>query len=260
MAKGAYIGYDGVSRKSKKVYVGVSGVSRKVKNGYVGISGVARKVFQAGTPITTLSVGETVQVMEGGSLVDYILVHKGNPNTSIYDGSCDGAWLFRKTGFGGSYSIATDSEGDGLDEYIGYEGDTWCNNTFYGKLSSSVKKYVLTAKIPYSASNGGGETFPSKILTDGSPRRAFFLSLSELGFGSDGIGSKLDYFYSGTTTAANEKRACSTPYWTRSPMAFNYFYLVTGAGKRRYSNGGNVNDYRPCFIVSLDTPIEELKC
>lgn len=48
MAKAAYIGVDGVSRKVKKMYVGVDGVARKVKKGYIGVNGVARLFFSSG--------------------------------------------------------------------------------------------------------------------------------------------------------------------------------------------------------------------
>ena len=45
MAKGIYVGVNGIARKVKAQYVGVSGVARKVTKGYVGIGGVARKAW-----------------------------------------------------------------------------------------------------------------------------------------------------------------------------------------------------------------------
>lgn len=48
MAKGAYIGVDGVARKIKKGYVGVDGVARKIKKAYIGIGGVARPCWGGG--------------------------------------------------------------------------------------------------------------------------------------------------------------------------------------------------------------------
>lgn len=47
MAKGAYVGVDGVAHKVKKIYTGVDNVARKVKKGYVGVGGVARPFFSA---------------------------------------------------------------------------------------------------------------------------------------------------------------------------------------------------------------------
>ena len=61
MAKGAYVGVDGVARKIKKGYVGVEGKARKVKKAYVGVGGVARPCWASGLEhygsITPLSQG-----------------------------------------------------------------------------------------------------------------------------------------------------------------------------------------------------------
>lgn len=48
MAKGAYIGVNGVARKVKKMYVGVGGVARRVKKAYIGVGGVARPFWAGG--------------------------------------------------------------------------------------------------------------------------------------------------------------------------------------------------------------------
>ena len=48
MAKGAYIGVNGVARKIKKGYVGVGNVARKIKKAYIGVNGVARPFWAGG--------------------------------------------------------------------------------------------------------------------------------------------------------------------------------------------------------------------
>lgn len=48
MAKGAYIGVDGIARKIKKGYIGVDDVARKIKKAYIGIGGVARPFWGGG--------------------------------------------------------------------------------------------------------------------------------------------------------------------------------------------------------------------
>ena len=45
MAKGIYIGVNGIAKKVKKLYVGVSGVAKKVKKAYVGVGGVAKLAY-----------------------------------------------------------------------------------------------------------------------------------------------------------------------------------------------------------------------
>jgi len=48
MAKGIYVGVNGVARKVKKVYIGTGNVARKVKKGYIGVGGVARPFWTGG--------------------------------------------------------------------------------------------------------------------------------------------------------------------------------------------------------------------
>lgn len=50
MAKSAYIGVEGISRKVKKMYVGIDGVARKIKKAYIGIDGVARLFYSEEMP------------------------------------------------------------------------------------------------------------------------------------------------------------------------------------------------------------------
>ena len=49
----------------------------------------------AASALSTKAIGSIVKLKENGTLVDYIVVHKGRPS-SIYDASCDGVWLLRK--------------------------------------------------------------------------------------------------------------------------------------------------------------------
>lgn len=48
MAKGAYIGVEGVAQKIKKGYIGVDGIARKIIKAYIGIGGVARPCWSGG--------------------------------------------------------------------------------------------------------------------------------------------------------------------------------------------------------------------
>ena len=53
MAKGAYIGVNGVARKIKKGYIGVDGIARKIKKAYIGDeNGIARLFYQDGIDIS----------------------------------------------------------------------------------------------------------------------------------------------------------------------------------------------------------------
>ena len=81
MAKGAYVGVDGVARKIKKGYVGVEGVARKIKKAYIGVGGVARPFWSGGElaywgTATNLSVGR--MDLAGASVGNYALFAGGN--------------------------------------------------------------------------------------------------------------------------------------------------------------------------------------
>lgn len=67
MAKGIYVGVNGVARKVKAQYVGVSGVARKVTKGYVGVGGVARNVFTGRPEFFTAALTASFTTRTGGS-------------------------------------------------------------------------------------------------------------------------------------------------------------------------------------------------
>ena len=48
-----------------------------------------------GTRLGDLEIGTIVHIKENGVYQDYLVVHQGLPS-SVYDSSCNGAWLLRK--------------------------------------------------------------------------------------------------------------------------------------------------------------------
>lgn len=42
------------------------------------------------TRLCNMAVGSTVKIKVDGTLMDFIIVHQGNPDSTIYDSSCDG--------------------------------------------------------------------------------------------------------------------------------------------------------------------------
>ena len=66
--------------------------------GHVTVVGGCRaKAPSTGILASSLAVGSTVKLMEGGTAVEYLVVNQGIPgNSNLYDASCDGTWLLRK--------------------------------------------------------------------------------------------------------------------------------------------------------------------
>ncbi|SHO53711.1 glycine-rich domain-containing protein [Anaerocolumna xylanovorans] len=84
MAKGMYVGVNGVARKVKKMYVGVNSVARKVKKVYVGVNGVARLAWQGTVPAgqVTFTSSQLWTVPEGVSKIDIFCVGGGGGSLS----------------------------------------------------------------------------------------------------------------------------------------------------------------------------------
>lgn len=209
--------------------------------------------------MSNLPVGSSVYCNVSGTKKEFIIVHHGNPDTSIYDSSCDGTWLLQKetNGFGIRWAMST--------------GTYYNQSNIKAYMSEAIdeidiKDIIKTVKIPWCAY---GSTYHT--LSDGDECKGFPLSMTEVGLTSsdlpyvpDGDGAKLDYFESGTGSSANEKRLALTDivsrnWWTRSVRTDNnalaWFIYMNGAG-----NSANVTDsddyrYRLAFIIPSDTMV-----
>ena len=207
--------------------------------------------------ISSVSVGESLFCEENGVTTEFILVHKGNPDSSIYDDSCNGAWLMRKNA---TQTMYWDSD-SGV--YLHGLIDTYLENTYYSTLN--VKDIIKQAKMPYI---GGRQNNTVYTGADGYVFKCFLLSFYEVGGTAsdiarqaDGVdGAKLDYFTTGS--AGNAARAYpntgSTPWTTRSP-AYNStsaYISITAAGEFEMRPTEDSAWVRPAFILPLDTYVD----
>ena len=220
------------------------------------VGGCTAKAPSTGILASTLPVGSTVKLMEGGSAVEYLVVNQGIPsNSNLYDASCDGTWLLRK-------DIHSNRRWHTSNENM-YETsaiNTWLNGDFFNSLGSIEQATVKQVKIPYRSGGGYGGTDQSGA--NGLPCKVFLLSGYEVGWttSDDGDfpvdGAKLDYFTSGTTTSANNKRIAylngsAAYWWLRSPLTngtLNVWRVDSGgnygSGNAFYSEG-----IRPALIL-----------
>lgn len=163
---------------------------------------VEREVI-SGTTYGDITVGSTVQLNENGTPVDYIVVHQGNPDPSIYDESCNGTWLRRKE----------------ISELIAWDTDNVATlpnadilsyfNTYVNKFDSSIQSKIKTVKIPYGIA--GTTTVNTK--ENGIETKVFTLSAYEVGCTTDmyahmssADGAKLDYYVNGDSYGATQRR------------------------------------------------------
>lgn len=171
---------------------------------------------------STLPVGSTVKLMENGTAVEYLVVNQGIPgNSNLYDASCDGTWLLRK-------DIHSNRQWDpnNVNKYESSAINTWLNGDFFNSLGSAEQAAIKQVKIPYRKNGGSGGSDQSGA--NGLLCKIFLLSGYEVGWTTSDDsdfpvdGAKLDYFTSGTTTSANNKRIAylngsAAFWWLRSP-------------------------------------------
>ena len=230
--------------------------------GKVIMSGIVPtlKAPVTGVLASSLAVGSTVKLMEGGTAVEYLVVNQGIPsNSSLYDASCDGIWLLRKDCFSKSAWNTTAAKAQYADSSI----NTWQNNNFYGILGSVEKATIKQVKIPYCDKGTPSGTVQSG--ENGLSTKIFLLSSYEVGFSVSDYpyisvdGAKLDYFESGISTSASNKRTAKwkgskVDWWLRSPNILETYnnrnaMLVKTDGSYSTSSITSTFGVRPAMII-----------
>lgn len=176
----------------------------------------------ASVALGTKSVGSIVKLKENGAAVNYIVVHQGRPSSS-YDTSCDGTWLLRQ-------DIAENRVWDSGNSNVLESSDiqSYLNGTWINRYDTDIRNAIKQVKIPYR--QNGGSSGTDRNGANGLSCKIFLLSGREVGFTNNessyfpNDGSKLDYFISGNTSSAQQRRVANlngsaTGWWLRSPRA-----------------------------------------
>lgn len=195
-----------------------------------------------------VSVGEIVKLKENGTSVDYIVVNQGKPS-SVYDDSCDGTWLLRQDcmlTYKWDTTFDNDYDKSAVHAYLN-------STTTLNRYESGIKSAIKQAKIPFCSSWADAEKIESLSC------KLFLLSAIEAGIVDTQIqdGSVLDYFISGNSPEANEKRIAeydniSVKWWLRT-LRLGYsemMWLITASGsyEKTYPTASNVY-VRPALII-----------
>lgn len=218
--------------------------------GRVIMSGIVPllKAPVTGVLASSLAVGTTVKLMEGGTAVKYLVVNQGIPsNSSLYDASCDGTWLLRKD----AYKDAKKLNPTNSNVYASSAIDIWLNGDFFNTLGSVEQDVTKQVKIPYvsdGAVNSG---------TNGLGVKAFLLGLYETGATSDvADGAKLEYFISGTGATARNRRitkvnGTAVNWYLRTPNTDNFKeeWFVETSGTLNYGNSTGERYVRPALVL-----------
>jgi len=207
-----------------------------------------------GLPVSDLAVGSTVWMKINGVRFDFTVVNQGNPNSSIYDSSCDGTWLLMTDiVFADQKNPTTDGTSAFEDTYI----FSYLNNDFFDLFDGCLQNAIKEVKLPYLV---GGDVTALATLSSGLSARIFLLSCPEVGFtGSTirGDGACLSYFTSGS--AGNSSRIKS--HWVagdyiwhlRSPYNASYGTMVSRTGTHDFGNMHLQYGMCPAMVLSFDT-------
>ncbi len=215
----------------------------------------------ASAKLSTKAVGSIIKLNLNSTPWDIRILHQGNPNPALYDGSCDGTWVCLEK----IYSTrAWDRNNNDLKNS---DIMAWLNGDFLNMFDPDIRAAIKQVKIPYV--NGPGSSAVASGA-NGLSCKIFLLSDYELGWTkSDNsyfpqVGAKLDYFTAGTGSAANKKRIAkyngsATSWWTRSPKRSSVYYVWCVYSDGNY-NGWSCDDtsgVRPAFVLSSTLSVSD---
>ena len=235
-----------IAREVDAIDLGVSAIAREVDAGYLGVSGIAREVWGGGTPLSDLSVGDSVYMNVNGISTEFLVVHRGIPSTD-YDSSCDGTWLLMKDCY-----VSRDYDTSNND-YKNSDIHSYLNNTFINLLDSDIRSAVKQVKLPYVNDAGGSGSLATG--SNGISTKAFLLSAIEVGFTGNAFyveGAALGYF---SGIAASQRIAylngSAVGWWLRSPTASSAYTTssVHNTGMYIGATCSQSLGIRPCVIL-----------
>lgn len=219
--------------------------------------------ISTGTSAGDIDVGATVKINENGQAVEHIVVHQGLPS-DIYDASCEGTWCLRK-------DIAEIRQWDSGNSNVLETSDiqSYLNGDWMTRYDPDVAEAIKQVKIPYRQGGGTGDTDQSGA--NGLSCKIFLLSGREVGFTNNessyfpNDGSKLDYFISGNTSSARQRRVANLNgsaalWWLRSPLISGTDNVWSVSSGGNYNNWDANNSYgvRPTLILPYSFKFKEV--
>ena len=210
------------------------------------------------TRLGDMTVGSIVKIKVNGASKDFIVVHQGNPDTSVYDDSCDGTWLLMKDVYTTSVFGYTGSFGSDHNDYEKSPIHSSLNNTFFSLIDGDIRNAIKQVKIPYK--KGSGLQGSLATGANGLSTKVFLLSGYEVGwttrdseyFPKDGV--RLAYFFDGRygdSKRISYYNSRAAIWWLRSPYTDNdtAVWVVITDGSSDHKSGNSNHGVRPAFIL-----------
>lgn len=245
---------DVANKEISNIYVNISGVWKPYATGYANIGGVWKEFPSSGTPLGDIAVGTSVFMNVDGASYEWIIVQQGNPDSTVYDLSCDGTWLLMKNLYTKMALDSTDND------YANSDVHAYLNGTLINLLDLDIKNAVKTVKIPYT--NGTGKNGTLVTGENGLSTQVFLLSLAELGLTATAAnveGVLLNYFDGADTNKLIATlNGNTTDWWLRSPTKRNNTsYRVNTSGSPGSTTVSNSLGVRPALILPSETLVDD---
>lgn len=250
------VNVNGANKELSNIYTNIGSVWKEYATGYDCIGGAWKEFPSSGVPMSELAVGTSVFMNLGGVSYEWLIIYKGNPNTSIYDSSCNGIWLLLKNIYTKMRWSAYGKHGNG---YCDSEIPTYLNGTFLNLFDTNIKNLIKSVKIPYTyGSNSSG----ASTGANGLSAKVFLLSAREMGERNANFfedeGADLGYFTSNTLRIAYYDDTV-TDYWTRTPLKTNteWVHYVLTTGRVNTTNSvHSARGIRPTIILPSNALVD----
>jgi hypothetical protein len=205
------------------------------------------------------AVGESIFLTFNGVPTEFLVVQQGNPNSSMYDESCNGTWLLLKDCY-----IQQLWDNATLNDYKNSHVHGYLNDEFFAMFDDKTQAAIKQVKIPYVSNV---ETERVSKGASGLSTKVFLLSFYEVGLTTKISsytplvdGSALSYFSDPNTAAKRvaNYNGKAVSWWLRSPFNGSTIQSLNVSNVGTGATGYVVDSYgiRPAFIIPSDTKFD----
>ena len=228
MAKKMLLTIDNNQKKIKKPLLTIDGVHKTIKKAFVTVNGVHKLVLSDEMSLAELPVGSSVFMNVNNTPTEFLIVHQGLPDATMYDASCDGTWLLMKDVYGDDDDDVM--FGTNVDDYQTSDVRVKLNDIVFFAFDVNIQNLIKQVKIPYYKRYQAVSGAKVEYGANGLPSKLFLLSGYEVGwtdadgdFAAEGV--VLDYFKD--CAKEDMKRAAyrngnSAGWWLRSILPNSY--------------------------------------